>query len=150
MTPTTLPEDGIIHLVGWPDARADAVGYPVAGPYVEHFWLGVLGPTATWLLRRCAAWVAADPSGTRVDLGTLAATMGLAYRPGRPTPFARGFDRCIMFGLVRHLADSPVPLYAVRTRVPALSARHLARLPAELRTAHADFIDGGLDLVGAR
>ena len=44
MTQTQLPDDGIITLVPWTDALAEAQGHPVRGDYVEHFWLGILGP----------------------------------------------------------------------------------------------------------
>ncbi len=36
----------------WPDPVIDAVGHEVRSPYVERFWLGLLGPSSTWLLRR--------------------------------------------------------------------------------------------------
>jgi len=136
-TPSPLPHDGIARLVGWPDALADSVGHPVEGEYVEHYWLGILGPTATWLLRRFAAAVAAPGRGTDIDLRVLAGSLGLAYHPGRPNPFARGVDRLVMFGLVRHVSAVPVPTFAVRTRVPSLSQRQLSRLPQELRDSHA-------------
>ena len=38
----------------WIDPVVDPIGYDPHGRYVELFWLGVLGPTATWLLRRLA------------------------------------------------------------------------------------------------
>jgi len=139
MTPTQLPEDGIITIVPWPDALAEAHGHPAHGEYVEHFWLGILGPTATWLLRRCAGLVSDRPEGSVVDLNVLAHSLGLAYHHGRHNPFSRGFDRCIMFGLMRHMTVAP-PVFAVRTSVPPLSLRHLARLPESLQTAHADYV----------
>ena len=33
----------------WPDPVIDAVGHDPRSSYVEHFWLGVLGPSTTWL-----------------------------------------------------------------------------------------------------
>ena len=141
MTQTQLPDDGIITLVPWTDALAEAQGHPVRGDYVEHFWLGILGPTATWLLRRCALLAEQSPDGSVADLNVLAHSLGLAYHPGRHNPFSRGFDRCLMFGMMRHLTVSP-SVFAVRTSVPPLSLRHLARLPEALQTAHADWATG--------
>lgn len=134
--PTSLPQDGIVRLVGWPDALADAVGHPVLGGYVETYWLGILGPTASWLLRRLAGELQAETAGTDVDLRVLAGSLGLAYHPGRPNPFARGIDRLTMFGLVRHVSSSPLPTFAVRSRVPSLTRRQLERLPEQIRTRH--------------
>ena len=137
-THTALPEDGIITLVGWPDALAETTGHPVRSEYVEHYWLGILGPTATWLLRRLSDEVLVNPTGARVELRTLAQSLGLVFHAGRQDPFSRGLDRCIMFGLVRHVGNHPHPTFAVRTRVPSLARRQLERLPHELRVAHDD------------
>ena len=39
-------------VVPWHDPVVDSVGFDVRSNYVELFWLNVLGPTATWALRR--------------------------------------------------------------------------------------------------
>lgn len=140
MDNTLLPDSGCIRLVGWPDALADSVGHPVRSDYTETYWLGILGPTATWLLRRCSDALAASPHGAEVDLAPLALSLGLAFHPGRVNPFSRGFDRLVMFGLLRHVSSNPVHTFAVRTHVPPLSVRQLARLPRSLQTAHAGFV----------
>lgn len=137
-TPTALPENGLITLVTWPDALADSTGHPVRSDYVERFWLGILGPTATWLLRRCSDEVLSAPTGAVVDLHPVAGSIGLAYHAGRHNPFSRGFDRLIMFGMMRHVGSHPQPTFAVRTHVPSLALRQLARLPEQLQIAHAD------------
>lgn len=137
-THTALPGDGIITLVGWPDALAETVGHHVRSEYVERYWLGILGPTATWLLRRLSDEVLVNPAGVRVDLQTLAQSLGLAFHAGRHNPFSRGLDRCIMFGLVRHVGNHPHPTFAVRTRVPSLARRQVERLPHALQVAHQD------------
>ena len=38
----------------WPDPVIDRLGHDPRSPYVEQFWLGVLGPSTTWLMRRLA------------------------------------------------------------------------------------------------
>lgn len=137
---TALPADGLITLVSWPDALADVSGHAVRSTYVERYWLGILGPTATWLLRRLSDEVSAQPDGCTVDLRPLAQSLGLAFHAGRHNPFTRGLDRCIMFGLVRHVGNHPHPTFAVRTHVPTLARRQLERLPAELQVAHEDHL----------
>lgn len=149
-TPTTLPDDGLITLVPWPDALSDATGHPVRSDYVERFWLGILGPTATWLLRRCSDEIVASPAGATVDLHPMAGSIGLAYHPGRHNPFSRGFDRLVMFGMMRHVGSHPQPTFAVRTHVPQLALRQLARLPEQLQVAHADLATGRTQRPAAR
>ena len=47
----------------WPDSVLDDVGHDPRSPYVERFWLGVLGPSSVVFLRRLAAELEANPSG---------------------------------------------------------------------------------------
>ena len=138
MTLTTQTHNETVAVYPWSDPIFDSSGFPARSDYVEQFWLGILGPTATWLLRRCAGLVVDRPEGSVVDLNVLAHSLGLAYHHGRHNPFSRGFDRCIMFGLMRHMALAP-SVFAVRTTVPPLSLRHLSRLPESLQTAHSDW-----------
>lgn len=148
-TTLALPEDGLISLVGWPDALADATGHPVRSSYVETFWLGILGPTAMWLLRRCSDEIISTPDGAVVDLHPLAGSIGLAYHAGRHNPFSRGFDRLVMFGMMRHVGNHPRPTFAVRRHVPPLAGRQVARLPEQLQIAHADFLTAASGLLSA-
>ena len=45
----------MLAIYPWSDPVTDATGHPVRSDYVEQFWLGILGPTATWLVRRLVA-----------------------------------------------------------------------------------------------
>src|SRR5215212_8088923 len=70
----------------WPDAVIDAVGHDPRSTYVERFWLGVLGPSTTWLLRRLAAGLEASPAGFELPLVDTARALGLGG-DGRHSPF---------------------------------------------------------------
>lgn len=130
--PEALP--AIITIRPWVDPLVDDRGYDPRSRYVETFWLGVLGPTATWLLRRLAAGLEREPEGYRLDLSAVAKTMGLAYDPARPTsPFSKALQRCVMFGVAQAIPHG----LAVRRRVPPIAARHLRRLPDSVRQEHA-------------
>src|SRR2546423_1106786 len=52
----------------WPDEVIDTVGLDPRSYYVETFWLGVLGPSTTWLLRRLVNGLEASPAGFELDL----------------------------------------------------------------------------------
>ncbi|HZB70494.1 MAG TPA: hypothetical protein VE395_00045, partial [Acidimicrobiales bacterium] len=62
-----LPTDDL-HVRPWPDPVIDAVGVDPRSAYVERFWLGILGPSTTWLLRRLAAGLEAEPAGFSLSL----------------------------------------------------------------------------------
>ena len=119
----------------WVDPIFDSAGFPARSDYVEQFWLGILGPTATWLLRRLAAGFDHYPDGFELDLVETAQALGTTYRPGHESPFTRAIERLSIFGLAQPYANG----LAVRTRVPLLPARYLPRLPRYLRDAHTGY-----------
>ena len=45
----------------WVDELIDTLGFDPRSSYVERFWLPILGPSTTWLLRRVAMAGAASP-----------------------------------------------------------------------------------------
>ena len=125
----------VVVIRPWIDPVVDDDGHDPRSRYVETFWLGVLGPTATWLVRRLAAGLDRSPEGYELDLGATAQAMGLSFTEGRSSPFSRALQRCVMFGIAH-----PIPRgLAVRRRIPAVAHRHLRRLPDEVRAAHDDW-----------
>ena len=105
--------------------------YPVGSGYVERYWLPVLGPSATWALRRLGPLAAsASPlNAVPVVLADLAAELGL----GSPDRVRAALMRLIRFGV----AASPAPtVLLVAPSVPPISPGSLRRLPAHLQEAH--------------
>ena len=70
-------------------------------PYVERFWLGVLGPSTTWLLRRLVGGFDDQPEGFDLSLGETARPLGLGDRGGRHSPFLRTVNRMVQFELAQ-------------------------------------------------
>ena len=138
-SPTTSITDEYIDVMPWHDTLIHNHGYSIGDPYIEMFWLPVLGPTATWLLRRLATGLEHEPAGYTVDVDELARGIGVAYSRGKHNPFARGLHRCIMFGVAQQIAVIPRTVIAVRTVLPTLSHRHVSRLPEPLQIAHSDW-----------
>jgi hypothetical protein len=130
-----LPFDSLIVLP-WPDPVVEAVGHDPRSPYVEHFWLGILGPSTTWLLRRMAERFDAHPDGFELDLHETAGALGLSATSGRHSPFARTLQRCVQFGLAQPHSRG----LTVRRKLPPLSVRQLGRLPAGVQEAHGRWI----------
>lgn len=126
------PHDPHVIVRPWIDPVVDDDGHDPRSRYVEQFWLGVLGPTATWLVRRLAAGFEQQPDGYVLDLAATARAMGLRYAPGRASPFNRGLQRCVMFGVAHPIEGG----LAVRRRIPTISLRHLRRMPDEVQAAH--------------
>ena len=117
----------------WHDPVVDPIGYPAASGYVEAFWLPIIGPSATWALRRLTGMATACPDGARLPLTELALSLGLGAGTGRNAPIVRTISRLVTFGLARLNPDGTL---AVRARVAPLTNRHLLRLPPTLRAAH--------------
>ncbi len=126
----------------WADPVVDEVGHDPRSRYVEQFWLGVLGPTATWLLRRLVAGLEQQPDGYEIDLDVTARAMGMSYRAGRSSPFSKALQRCAMFGLAHQTSDG----IAVRRRIPAVAHRHLRRMPDAVQRAHDEWARATIDV----
>jgi len=124
--------DPILVVVPWYDEVVDPIGHDPRSQYVELFWLNVLGPTTTWLLRRLVGGLDQYPGGYELDLEQTAKALGLGYTFGTVSPFTRALQRCVLFG-VAHTVDGGL---AVRRRLPEVSQRQLARMPEYLRQAH--------------
>lgn len=122
----------------WPDPVIDAVGHDVRSPYVERFWLGLLGPSSTWLLRRLVARLDESPEGFELDLALTATELGLGGRSGRHSPFLRSIDRCCRFGAAHQIDEATL---RVRRKLPPLTRIQIARLPLALQQAHEAWTD---------
>ena len=85
----------------WPDPVIDQVGHDPRSAYVEHFWLGVLGPSTIWLMRRLASGFERTPDGFDLDPVETAASLGLAARGGPQSPVRKSLDRACTFGVAR-------------------------------------------------
>lgn len=136
---TEVPGDPIsksrprLRVEPWLDALIDELGYDARSDYVETFWLPILGPSTTWLLRHLAARLDTSPEGLEIDVEETARCLGLGERLGPNAPFARTLKRCIDFDM----AEWREPLgLAVRLRLPPLAGRHLRRLPESLQAKH--------------
>jgi len=133
LLPTEIASPTTLSIRPWPDPIIDALGHDARSAYVELFWLGILGPSTTWLLRRLAAGLDAEPAGFDIDLAATAQALGLGARQGRHSPFIRALGRCCQFDLAE-ARDGAV--LAVRRRVPPLNRRQVQHLPADLQAAH--------------
>jgi hypothetical protein len=124
----------VLHIRPWPDEVLDHLGYDPRSAYVEDYWLGLLGPSTVWLLRRLAAGFEYSPDGFDLDLAETARSLGLGDRSGRHAPFVRSINRTIQFGLAQ--LSGPEEL-SVRRRVPPLNRGQLHRLSPALQERHA-------------
>ena len=122
-----------LHVVAWPDAVIDRLGFPPQSPYSELCWLPRLGPSATVAYRRLAGTLAHRPDGFTVDVAELAASLGLGRGTGAQSPLARTLRRLVAFDLASFVDEGT---YALLRRIPPLSRSQLRHLSAELQRTH--------------
>ena len=125
----------------WPDDVIDSLGHDPRSHYVETYWLGILGPSTTWLLRRLVFGLEASPSGFELPLADTARCLGLGDKGGRNSPFLRALTRLVQFDLAQPHGDT---VLAVRRKVPPLNRRQVQRLPAVLQAEHQALLDADL------
>ena len=127
------PEGPTLRIVQWVDPVADPHGMHPCSRYVELYWLGIIGPSTTWLLRRLNYGLEVHGDGFDLNLPETARALGLGDKMGKNSPFRRALARLITFELAR--AHGPGEL-AVRAHIPPLPLRHLSRLPESLQRSH--------------
>jgi hypothetical protein len=128
----TFPSD-TLHIRPWLDEVIDSLGFDPRSSYVETYYLSMLGPSTTWLMRRLVAGLEDEPEGFDLPLGETARQLGLGDRGGRHSPFLRAVTRTIQFELAHMQGDN---VLAVRRKVPPLNRRQVQRLSPALQAAH--------------
>ena len=130
VTPITLPT--AVTVRAWIDPVVEAHGFAPESRYVASCWLGVLGPTATWLYRRLGALANEEPAGSPVDLVDLSVSLGLGEGLGRNSHLAKALSRLARFGIVRWEGEA----VAVRRQLAPLSQRLASHLSWSARLVH--------------
>jgi hypothetical protein len=134
---TTAPAAQLIVLP-WPDSVHGLPGHDPRSLYVEKFWLGILGPSTTLLLRRVARGFDDRPDGFAVSVVDTARALGLGEGTGKNSMVMRTVERACQFGMARPGVGGEL---LVRTELPWLNARQVSRLPEILQRAHARELD---------
>ena len=141
--PSTIPT---LRVLPWSDPVIDQLGYDPRSRYVERFWLGILGPSATWLMRDLVDGLERSPEGYPLDLAECATALGLGRYRGTSSAFPRTIARCCQFGTSRLTADASLE---VRRRLPPLTLRQVRRLSPVLQAEHAAWVDRAPAALGA-
>lgn len=89
----------VVPVTRWLDPSVEKSGFSVVDPYVEVAWLPVVGPSATWMLRRLDAWLPDPESRVDVDLSELGQLLGLGPSMLPGSSVQRTLGRLVRFGL---------------------------------------------------
>lgn len=127
-----------ISVEPWPDPVIDKLGHDPRSTYVETFWLGILGPSTLWLLRRLAHEFDSHPDGFALDLAETARSIGVGMRGGKHSPFMRSLERTARFGVARFHGDETL---IVRRKLPPLTRSQVGHLPEGLQRQHAQWLE---------
>ncbi len=132
------PPAPVLRITKWVDLVVERHGVHPCSRYVELYWLGVIGPSATWLLRRLSYGLEVHEDGFDLHLAECARALGLGSRLGKNAPFSRSLQRLCTFDLARPCGPGGL---AVRTAIPPLPLRHVQRLPAGLQRSHRRWLE---------
>lgn len=111
----------------------EAPGAPVLGPYFETFWLPIIGPTSTCIMRYLVRAFSGSDTLTLSD-ADLAHAIGLGDGRRSTVNLGRQLARLVK---MRMLIEGEHGCWQVRTTVRPLTVAQVHRLPAQLRTLHA-------------
>lgn len=142
-SPATPPATDSLVIRPWPDPVIDTLGHDPRSCYVETYWLGILGPSTTWLLRHLVAGLERSAAGFDLPLTDTARSLGLGDGRSRHSPFVRALARLVQFDLSQPQGDT---VLAVRRKVPPLTRRQVQRLPESLQASHQALQEADLRL----
>lgn len=91
--PTDEPALTTLHIRRWHDPLIDQLGHDARSRYVERFWLGILGPSTTLLLRALTDELDAGRGEAEVNLDDVAAQLGIGHKGGRNSALSRSLQR---------------------------------------------------------
>lgn len=118
-----------LHVLRWHDPLIDRLGHDPRSRYVERFWLGILGPSTTLVLRVFADALDENGGVAHLDLADVAAQIGVGHRGGRNSPLSRSIQRAIRFGAARSAGADSIE---VRHRLAPLNRSQIERLALSL------------------
>lgn len=121
-----------VTVVAWVDPVVEAFGHHPRSEYVERYWLGVLGPSAVWALRRLVGWLEDAPDGYPLALAPMARELGLGEGTGRNSPLVRTLTRLVSYDMAVIRGDA----LGVRRAMGPLTRRQVMRLPGHLGERH--------------
>src|SRR5450432_169755 len=122
----------------WSDPILDVLGHDPRSWYVETFWLPTLGPTCVLLMRHLADRFDRTPDGLALDVTTTSECLGLGARDGTSSPLRRSLARLELFDLA---VSEPESIVRVRRNLPPVNRRHVKRLPVDLQSRHAEWVN---------
>lgn len=126
----------LLHVTPWVDAVVDALGEDPRSPYVERFWLPVVGPSTIMLVRRLADLFDGAPDGFDLDPRMFSRDIGVGAGTSNPAPFRKALERAERFGFVRRHGATDV---VARRKLPPLTNGQVSRLPARHQRAHKEW-----------
>lgn len=135
--PRVVATANTLTISSWDDPSVEQFGIDPRSIYAETFWLPVLGPSATWLLRRIAYHLDTDTAGFELDLEETALGIGLGGIESRHASLRRALGRCVRFAIARERGGDAVE---VRRWLAPIPLRQLARLPASLQELHRSWV----------
>ncbi len=141
----TFPEEQL-HVRLWHDPVLEDLGHDPRSPYVERFWVSILGPSATLLLRRLALGLELEPNGFALECAAWAQELGIGMRGGKSGPFWRAVDRTCRFGAAQRSGAN----LAVRPKLPPLTMHQVARLPKHLQASHQAWLAKQLPRISSK
>jgi hypothetical protein len=117
----------------WSDPVLEQFGHDPRSAYVERYWLAILGPSATWLMRHLAYRFDEEPTGFVLDLEDTSRAIGVGIKQLPGAVFLRILERIISFGFAQLVDDTTL---VVRRHMPSLTRRQVQRLPRAHQRAH--------------
>ena len=112
------------------------VSFLANDPYIDKFWLPILGPTATLLLHELMSKALIKNDPFHSSIGELSTCIGVGNREGSASPIAKNLKRLCDFGLISKYNE----LFYVPTNIEQMPEDKLRKLSYTLQSEHKRWI----------
>ena len=112
------------------------VSFLANDPYIDKFWLPILGPTAALLLHELMSKALIKNDPFHSTIGELSTCIGVGNREGNASPIAKNLKRLCDFGLISKYNE----LFYVPTNIEQMPEDKLRKLSYTLQSDHKRWI----------
>jgi len=106
-------------------------------PYIETFWLKVLGPTATLLTNYLTMNSMTNKGAFKAELSDLSFELGTGARSGKQSPVSKQLKRLVQNEIIFQISDNE---FLVPKCISPMSGMQLSKLDIRNRNCHEVWI----------
>ncbi len=127
----------ILKISFWQNGCDKQNAFYYRSTYIEKFWLSILGPSATWILRLLLDEIKTNDPITVMTSNYIASQVGLSDNTSKNSPLCRSIRRLLDFRIAKQIKEGHL---VISKYIPPLSTRQTLKLPSSMLELHKKYL----------